>query len=86
MIQSDFTEKYNELQKYRKINNSFFTNYIYYTSGDKQIHGSFTINHVVSYRSAATDPNMQNNILRDDIEARKIDPSKPMIALTVVCP
>lgn len=65
MIQSDFTDKYNELQKYRKINNSFFTNYIYYTSGDKRIHGSFTINHVVSYRSAATDPNMQNTSKRD---------------------
>ena len=65
MIQSDFTEKYNELQKYRKINNSFFTNYIYYTSGDKRIHGSFTINHVVSYRSTATDPNMQNTSKRD---------------------
>lgn len=65
MIQSSFTDKYNELQKYRKINNSFFTNYIYYTSDDSRIHGSFTINHVVSYRSAATDPNMQNTSKRD---------------------
>lgn len=65
MIQSQFTDKYNELQKYRKIHNSFFTNYIYYTSDDNRIHGSFTINHVVSYRSAATDPNMQNTSKRD---------------------
>lgn len=64
-IKSAFTQKYTELQKYRKINNSFFSNYIYFTSGDKRIHGSFSINHVISYRSAANDPNMQNMSKRD---------------------
>lgn len=64
-LKSSFSEKYNSLQKFNKIHNSFLSNFIYYTCEDKRIHGSFGINNVISYRSSATDPNMQNMSKRD---------------------